>query len=42
MQQTRTLIDTGDALSATVSDDGQAIAYTRRSWVGDVLEGYEQ
>ena len=41
-QQTRTIVNTGDVFSATVSDDGQAIAFTRRSWVGDGLEGYEQ
>jgi len=41
-QQTRTIVNTGDVNSATVSDDGQAIAFTRRSWVGDVVEGYEQ
>ena len=41
-QQTRTLVDTGDVSSVTVSDDGQTIAFTRRSWVGDVLDGYEQ
>jgi WD40 repeat protein len=41
-QQTRTIVNTGDVLSVTVSDDGQMIAFTRRSWVGDVLDGYEQ
>jgi Tol biopolymer transport system component len=41
-QQTRTIVNTGDAFSVTVSDDGQMIAFTRRSWVGDVLDGYEQ
>jgi len=41
-QQTRTIISTGDVLSVTTSDDGQRIAFTRRSWVGDVLDGYEQ
>ena len=41
-QQTRTIVDTGDVSSVTVSDDGQIIAFTRRSWVGDVLNGYEQ
>jgi hypothetical protein len=41
-QQTRTILDTGDVDSITTSDDGLVIAFTRRSWVGDVLEGYEQ
>jgi hypothetical protein len=41
-QQTRTIVDTGDVFSVTVSDDGQIIAFTRGSWVGDVLDGYEQ
>jgi len=41
-QQTRTILNTGDVFSVTTSDDGQVIAFTRRSWVGDVLEGYEQ
>jgi hypothetical protein len=41
-QQTQTLVDTGDVVSVTASDGGQAIAFTRRSWVGDVADGYEQ
>jgi WD40 repeat protein len=41
-QQTRTIVNTGDVFSVTVSDDGQIIAFTRGSWVGDVLDGYEQ
>src|SRR3990172_9578813 len=41
-QQTRTLVNTGDVFSVTVSEDGQRIAFTRGSWVGDVLDGYEQ
>jgi WD40 repeat protein len=41
-QQTRTIVNTGDVFSVTVSDDGQVIAFTRSSWVGDVLDGYEQ
>jgi dipeptidyl aminopeptidase/acylaminoacyl peptidase len=41
-QQTRTLVDTGDVSSVTVSEDGRTIAFTRRSWVGDVADGYEQ
>src|SRR3990172_8590740 len=41
-QQTRTIVDTGDVFSVTVSEDGQRIAFTRGSWVGDVLDGYEQ
>ena len=41
-QQTRTLVNTGDVISVTTSDDGQRIAFTRRSWVGEVLDGYEQ
>jgi WD40 repeat protein len=41
-QQTRTIVNTGDVFSVTVSDDGQMIAFTRGSWVGDVLDGYEQ
>jgi Tol biopolymer transport system component len=41
-QQTRTIVNTGDVLSVTTSNDGQMIAFTRGSWVGDVLDGYEQ
>lgn len=41
-QQTRTILNTGDVLSVTTSEDGQRIVFTRRSWVGDVFEGYEQ
>jgi WD40 repeat protein len=41
-QQTRTIVNTGDVFSVTVSEDGQRIAFTRGSWVGDVLDGYEQ
>lgn len=41
-QQSRTIVNTGDVFSVTGSDDGQMIAFTRRSWVGDVLDGYEQ
>jgi hypothetical protein len=41
-QQPRTIVDTGDVFTVTVSDDGQMIAYTRGSWVGDELDGYEQ
>jgi dipeptidyl aminopeptidase/acylaminoacyl peptidase len=41
-QKTRTILNTGDVFSVTVSDDGQMIAFTRGSWVGDVLDGYEQ
>ena len=41
-QQTRTIVNTGDVFSVTVSDDGQMIVYTRGSWVGDVFDGYEQ
>ena len=41
-QQTRTIVDTGDVVSVTTSDDGQRTAFTRRSWVGEVLDGYEQ
>jgi Tol biopolymer transport system component len=41
-QQTRTIVNTGDVFSATVSDDGQTIVFTRGSWVGEVLDGYEQ
>jgi hypothetical protein len=41
-QQTRTIVNTGDVFSVTTSDDGQMIAFTRGSWVGDVLDGYEQ
>jgi hypothetical protein len=41
-QQTRTILNTGDVFSVTTSDDGKIIAFTRRSWVGDVLDGYEQ
>jgi Tol biopolymer transport system component len=41
-QQTRTIVNTGDVFSVTLSDDGQRIAFTRGSWVGDVLDGHEQ
>jgi hypothetical protein len=41
-QQTRSIVDTGDVVSVTASEDGQTIAFTRRSWVGNVPEGYEQ
>ena len=41
-QQTRTIVNTGDVFTVTVSDDGQIIAFTRGSWVGDVFDGYEQ
>lgn len=40
--QTRTMVNTGDVSDVTVSDDGQMIAFTRRSWIGDVTDGYEQ
>jgi hypothetical protein len=40
-KQARTIANTGDALSVTMSDDGQMIAFTRGSWVGG-LDGYEQ
>jgi WD40 repeat protein len=40
-QQTKTIVNTGDVFSVTASDDGQVIALTRGSWVGD-LDGYEQ
>ena len=39
-QQTRTIANTGDIFSVTTSDDGQVVAFTRRSWVGDVFDGY--
>jgi len=41
-QTTRTIVNTGDVFDVTVSDDGQTLAFTRRSWVGDVSDGYEQ
>jgi hypothetical protein len=41
-RQARTIVDTGDVVSVTASEDGQVIAFTRRSWVGDVSDGYEQ
>jgi hypothetical protein len=41
-QQTRTIVNTGDVFSVTVSDDCQRIAFTRASWIGDVFDGYEQ
>jgi dipeptidyl aminopeptidase/acylaminoacyl peptidase len=41
-QQTRTIVNTGDVFSVTTSDDGQIIAFTRGSWVGDEFDGYEQ
>jgi hypothetical protein len=40
-QQTQTIVNTGDVFSVTTSDDGQMIAFTRGSWVGE-LDGYEQ
>jgi Tol biopolymer transport system component len=40
--QTQTVVNTGDVFSVTTSDDGQITAFTRGSWVGDVLDGYEQ
>jgi sugar lactone lactonase YvrE len=41
-QQTRIIVDTGDVFAVTASEDGQVIAFTRRSWVGEVSDGYEQ
>jgi hypothetical protein len=41
-QQTHTLVNTGDVFAVTTSDDGLMIAFTRVSWVGDVMDGYEQ
>ncbi len=41
-QQTRTIVNTGDVFAVTTSDDGQVVVFTRRSWVGDVFDGYEQ
>jgi hypothetical protein len=41
-QQTRTIVNTGDVFAVTTSDDGQLVAFTRGSWVGDVFDGYEQ
>jgi hypothetical protein len=41
-RQTQTIVNTGDVFSTTVGDDGQTIAFTRSSWVGDVSDGYEQ
>jgi hypothetical protein len=41
-RQTRTIVNTGDVFSVTTSDDGQIIAFTRGSWVGDLFDGYEQ
>jgi dipeptidyl aminopeptidase/acylaminoacyl peptidase len=41
-QQAQTIVNTGDVLAVTMSDDGQTIAFTRGSWVGDVPDGYEQ
>lgn len=38
----RTIVRAGDVTSVTMSDDGQAIVFTRRAWVGSELEGYEQ
>jgi hypothetical protein len=32
----------GDVVSVTLSDDGQRIAFSRRAWVGNEMEGYEQ
>jgi hypothetical protein len=40
--QSRTIVKAGDVTSVTMSDDGQAIAFTRRAWVGGELDGYEQ
>jgi WD40 repeat protein len=41
-EQVRTILNSGDVFSVTMSDDGQMIAFTRGSWVGDVFDGYEQ
>ena len=41
-QQTRTIVNIGDVFTVNVSEDGQRIAFTRGSWVGDVFDGYEQ
>ena len=40
--QSETFVRSGDVVSVWISDDGQAIAFTRRQWVGDILDGYEQ
>ena len=40
--QSQTIVIAGDVRAVSMSEDGQVIAFTRRSWVGDVLEGYEQ
>ena len=41
-KQSHTVVKSGDVSSVWISDDGLVIAFTRRSWVGDVLDGYEQ
>jgi len=41
--QSRTLFDAGDAISVSVSDDGQVVAFLRRSIIGDLdSEWHEQ
>jgi hypothetical protein len=40
--QSRTFVNSGDIVSVWISDDGQVIAFTRREWVGDILDGFEQ
>jgi hypothetical protein len=41
-RQAQTIADTGDVFSVTASDDGEIIAFTRGSWVGDEFDGTEQ
>jgi WD40 repeat protein len=41
-RQAQTIVDTGDVFSVTTSDDGEIIAFTRGSWVGDEFDGTEQ
>ena len=40
--QTQTIYASGDVRAVSMSEDGQFIAFTRHSWVGEAMEGYEQ
>jgi hypothetical protein len=41
--QTRTILDAGDAINLTMSDDGEVLAFLRRSVIGDLnSEWHEQ
>jgi hypothetical protein len=41
-RQAQTIVDTSDVFSVTASDDGEIIAFTRGSWVGNEFDGTEQ